>query len=77
MANIPARTFPIAMFLGGITLIVTAITLYETSSHPNDFLTFVVSVIGLCLALVSIAVYEEERSRYYADRHEDRHAIHL
>jgi hypothetical protein len=78
MANIPpARTFPIAIGLGGIALIITALTLYETSSHPNDLLTALVLVIGLCLALAAIPVYDQERKRWYADREADRQAIHV
>jgi peptidoglycan/LPS O-acetylase OafA/YrhL len=78
MASIPsARTFPIALALGGTALMVTAITLYETSSHLNEFVTWIFTLIGLALVLLSIAVYDEERRRFYEDRHEDRHTVHM
>lgn len=76
MVDINPRTVPIALILGGASIIGIALYVYAFGQRVDSFLTTVVAVvvaIGLCAMLLAIPVYLWERDKYYQDRKE----IHL
>jgi len=76
MVDINPRTVPIALILGGASIIAIALYVYAFGQRVDSFLTTVVTVvvaIGLGVILLAIPVYLWERNKYY----EDRTKIHL
>ena len=70
MANVNARTYSIALALGGVLVIAISIYAYEFGAyHVSELLGWGL-FIGVILVLLSIAVYLWERGKYYRDRKE-------
>jgi hypothetical protein len=68
LANVHARTYPIALGLGGVLITVTSITAYEFGQRGDIVLLAIGLIIGVCLSIASIPVYHWEREKYYEDR---------
>jgi hypothetical protein len=65
---INARTYSIALGLGGIFIICFSMYIYEFGQHSNVALLAIGLILGVCFTLASIPVYYWERQQYYKDR---------
>jgi hypothetical protein len=68
MAEVSAKTFPIALGLGGVAIIVAAIYSYEFGQRGDLGFSVALVVVGLIVILAGIPVYYWERGEYYEDR---------
>jgi hypothetical protein len=64
---INARTYSIALCLGGVLIICFSMYAYEFGQRASTALLAVGLLIGLCLTLASILVCYWEREKYYED----------
>jgi len=67
MSNIQARTFPIALGLGGVAIIVMAISA-NGFGNLSDSTMWILVGIGFVIILLGLVSYFWERDKYYADR---------
>ena len=72
MANVNARTYSIALVLGGIALVIASISGYEFGQRGDTTLLGIFASIGIVIVILSIPVYIWERDRFYKDREQDR-----
>jgi len=68
MANIHARTYSIALVLGGVFIIAMSIYAFEFGIRGDTIVFILGLIIGVSLALASIPVYLWEREKYYQDK---------